>query len=168
MKTNMMTMIKKVTAAVLAAVTVMTMTAVTMPAIVHAEDFKGIKLEELPTHPTAGMDINVIKNAYKVGGNLGTDIESGTVAYINSYAMCALDGGTPCGKDIVVVYRTYQVTNWFGEKVSKVNCKSLTNGDSFDLVIDKHAAQLYELNKAQSFNDAGITVDSNGIRTNAH
>ena len=168
MKNSMVKMIKKVTATILAAATVMGATIAATPAIVRADDFNGIKLEELSDHPTAGMDLNVIKNAYKVGGNLGTDIESGTVAYINSYAMCALDGGTPCGKDIVVVYRTYTVTNLFGGKVSKVNCKSLTNGDSFDLVIDKHAAQLYELNKAQSFNDAGITVDSNGIRTNAH
>ena len=164
MKTKMMTMVKEVTVAILAAVTVMT---AAMPAMVHAEDFNGIKLEELPTHPTSGMDINIIKNAYKVGGNLGTNIESGTVAYIDSQAIVALDGGTPCGTDIVVIYRTYQETNMFGNTSSKVCCKSLINGETFNLIIDKRAAQLYEIKKAQSLNDAGINTDSNGLQPNS-
>lgn len=128
----------------LAAVTVMT---AAMPAMVHAEDFNGIKLEKLPTHPTSGMDINIKKNAYKVGGNLGTNIESGT--------------------DIVVIYRTYQETNMFGNTSSKVCCKSLINGETFNLIIDKRAAQLYEIKKAQSLNDAGINTDSNGLQPNS-
>ena len=66
--------------------------------------------------------------------------------------------GTPHGSDIVVVYRTYTVTNLFGGKVSKVNCKSLIDGETFDLTIDNNcmSAQLYELNRAQNLNDAGV------------
>ena len=167
MRTQISTMVKKVTATILAAATVMAATVAATPAIVRAEEFKGIKLEELSDHPTAGMDINIIKNAYRVGGNLGTNIPSGTVAYIKSGATTSLDMGTPHGSDIVVVYRTYTVTNLFGGKVSKVNCKSLIDGETFDLTIDNNcmSAQLYELNRAQNLNDAGIDVDDAGLQT---
>lgn len=141
------------TAAILAAVTVMGMAVAVTPTMVRAADnFNGINFAELPEHPTAGMDLNVIKNAYKVGGNLGTNVESGTVAFIRSGATTSLDMGTPHGSDIVVVYRTYTVTNLFGGKVSKVNCKSLIDGETFDLTLDNNcmSAQLYELNRAQT------------------
>ena len=168
MKNSMVRMIKKVTAAFLAAATVMGATVAAAPTMVHAADnFNGIKLEELSDHPTAGMDLNTIKNAYKVGKNLGTNIPSGTVAYIKSGATTSLDMGTPHGTDIVVVYRTYTVTNLFGGKVSKVNCKSLIDGETFDLTLDNNcmSAQLYEINKVNNLNDAGIDVDNTGLQT---
>ena len=72
--------------------------------------------------------------------------------------------GTPHGSDIVVVYRTYTVTNLFGGKVSKVNCKSLIDGETFDLCLCDIEATLFELNKAPNLDGDGIDVGSNGLQ----
>ena len=165
MKNSMVKMIKKVTAAFLAAVTVMGAVVTSTPAIVRADDFKGIKLEELPDHPTSDMDINVIKNAYRVGNKLGNDVESGKVVYIQSLAL----GGVEClyvphGTDIVVVYRTYTNKNMFGQTVHNVSCKSLIDGETFDLCLCDIEATLFELNKAPNLDGDGIDVGSNGLQ----
>ena len=167
MKTKMMTKIKKVVAAALAALTVAT-TMTSMATIVRADDFKGIKLEELSDHPTTGMDINVIKNAYKVGKRVDQNVKSGDVVYIDSRVLGGPDivGSmiTPHGTDIVVVYNVYKESQFLTGDCYKVNCKSLIDGETFDLVIGEFAARLSELDKVSSLGGSPIDVDSNGLQ----
>ena len=168
MKNSMVKMIKKVTAAFLAAATVMGATIAATPAIVRADDFNGIKLEELSDHPTSNMNINVIKNAYKVGKRVDQNVKSGDVVYIDSRVL----GGpnivgsmiTPHGKDIVVVYNVYKESQFLTGDCYKVNCKSLIDGETFDLVIGEFAARLSELDKVSSLGGSPIDVDSNGLQ----
>lgn len=168
MKNSMVKMIKKVTATILAAATVMGATIAATPAIVRADDFNGIKLEELSDHPTSNMNINVIKNAYKVGKRVDQNAKSGDVVYINSIVAGALDiynsTVTPHGTDIVVVYNIYTKSNLFGQKYTMVNCKSLIDGETFDLQLGDINAQLFELDKVSSLGGSPIDVDSNGLQ----
>ena len=173
MKNSMVRMIKKVTAAVLAAATVMGATVAATPAIVKADDFKTIDFESLPEHPTANMDLTTIKNAYFVFESVGENINSGDVLYVDSHAAGALDGSTPNGTDIVVVIRKYNDHNIFGTEIPKVSCKSLIDGETFDeLVIsnsgEMYGARFYEICKKPDFNsNGGIKVDTNGLSSNS-
>ena len=173
MKNSMVKMIKKVTAAFLAAATVMGATVAATPAIVKADDFKTIDFESLPEHPTANMDLNTIKNAYFVFNNVGENINSGDVLYVEASAKCAMDGSTPNGTDIVVVIRKYEVDNLFGQSVRKVCCKSLIDGETFDgLTLSSSSsvggAKFYEIQKKPDFNyNEGIKVDAHGLEPNS-
>lgn len=164
MKTKMMTMVKKWTAAILAAVTVATMST-SMATVAYAQDFTGINLETLPSEPTAGMDAEVIKNAYQVGKKLGNDIPSGKVVYVISNGVSWADGSTPVGEDIVVVYKVYNEKGIFGLGESKVmSCKSLTTGKSYDLTMG-YMLRVFELNKVSNLNGTGLKVSKAGLQT---
>lgn len=164
MRTTVKTMVKKVTAAVLAAVAVMTMATVATPATVRADDFKVFNFEELPDHPTSGMDVGVIKSSYTVGGKLGKNTPSGTVVYIQSSPLSYADIDTPRGSDIVVICGIYHKEGIFGCGSDMVCCKSLTNGNKFEIPLGM-SAQIYELNKAAGINSGSVSVSSGGLET---
>ena len=172
MKNSMVKMIKKVTAAFLAAATVMGATVAATPTMVRAaetNEFNGIDLNTLPDHPTNGMDIMTIRNAYEVGGELREintkSIESGDVLYVTSISS-ALDPATAVGKDVVVVYSTYFQDGLFGiGRTLRVSCKSLVDGQTFDLGVGS-GVHFYELNKVQYLNvNKPIDVDDHGLET---
>ena len=174
MKNSMVRMIKKVTAAVLAAATVMGATVAATPAIVRADSktFTEDDFKNLPEHPTADMDINVIKNAYFVFDCVGENIKAGDVLYVQANATCAMDGSSPNGTDIVVVIRKYQDYNIFGTPIPKVSCKSLIDGETFDdLVLSSSVggSKFYEICKRSELgNDTTIRVDAHGLESNSN
>ena len=155
---KMMTMIKKVTATILAAATVMTATVAATPAIVRADDTPVITeetLSKLSQHPTSDMNVELIRRAYKQGGQINsTNIASGSVVYVQS------SGGKKItavyGDDIVVVLKVYRESGFLGIGSSYVmSCKSLVTGDDWELTLDD-TVRVSELNKISNVNDGGV------------
>lgn len=162
MKNSMVKMIKKATAAILAAATVMGMTVAVTPAMVRADDFKAFNFEELPFEPTPDMDIGVIKSSYTVGAQIGKSTPSGTVVYITSCPLSYADIDTPRGSDIVVITGIYHKEGFFGLGSDMVCCKSMTNGNRFEIPLEI-SAHIYQLIKAEGINCGSVSVSSGGL-----
>ena len=131
---------------------------------VHAATFDGrFDLNTLPFHPTADMDIELIRSAYKQGRNLGGDLNPGDVVYVRSVPT---DVSTPSGNDVVVVYKVYQSSGLFGIGSHwTMRCKSLTNGKVFELTIDSCGIYINELIKVDDTTQANLKIDENGLMT---
>ena len=158
MKNTMVKMIKKVTAAVLVAATVMGATVAVAPTMVRAEEAPVITeetLSKLSQHPTSDMNVELIRRAYKQGGQInGTNIASGSVVYVQS------SGGKKItavyGDDVVVVLKVYKESGLFGLGSSYVmSCRSLVTGDDWELTLDD-TVRVSELNKISNVNDGGV------------
>ena len=160
---------KKVTTMIAAAAIAFTTLAgsMAMPVVVHAADFsETYNLKDLPAVPTRNMDVNIIKNYYKQGDEIAEGVQPGTVAYIKSLTVSALDITSPQGSDIVLVYKVYRDTGMFGTcKGYRVSCKSLTNGQTFDIALGGPCAHLYKLDKITDVNEPSVAVSESGLKT---